>query len=273
MQSHFFGPLKSSNQFRAIEGVITFFLSKNLGAPNSWISYVDTGIVEGIQRGGAMALGLSTDTGRNPGSALWRDFFVGQRDGTFKTRKVSRRWFYFAPFCFTAATLFPGISQYPIQMGNIFSYPQFSPPVRCSYPAISDIVLGPRLRMGTGGSDSDGVVQDRQSGRAGVGTRDTPGTQLVPVHSALPLDHPPRARDHPAPDAHLPLQGRRLRLLVDGRDPEPIHHLWLRGRLGRFRRLESLASRLRPEFSRSGHRFFDCRFLLWESFLRELLIN
>lgn len=98
MQSHFFGPLKSSNQFRAIEGVITFFLSKNLGAPNSWISYVDTGIVEGIQRGGALALGLSTDTGGNPGSVVWRDFFIGQRDGTFKTRKVSRWWwFYFVP--------------------------------------------------------------------------------------------------------------------------------------------------------------------------------
>lgn len=89
MQSHFFGPLKSSDQLRPIEGVITFFLSKNLGAPNSWISYVDTGIVEAIQRGGALALGLSSETGGNPGSVLWRDFFVAQRDGTFKSRQVS----------------------------------------------------------------------------------------------------------------------------------------------------------------------------------------
>lgn len=89
MQSHFFGPLKSSDQLRPIEGVITFFLSKNLGAPNSWISYVDTGIVEAIQRGGALALGLSSETGGNPGSVLWRDFFVGQRDGKFKSRQVS----------------------------------------------------------------------------------------------------------------------------------------------------------------------------------------
>jgi hypothetical protein len=89
MQSNFFGPLNAANQFRAIEGVITFFISKNLGAPDSWISYVDTGIVEAIQRGGAMALGMSTDTGGNPGTTLWRDFLVGMRDGTYTTRQVS----------------------------------------------------------------------------------------------------------------------------------------------------------------------------------------
>lgn len=89
MQSHFFGPLNASNQLRPIEGVIQFFISKNLGPPNSWVSYVDTGIVEAIQRGGALALGLSTETGGNPGSVLWRDFFVAQRDGTFASRQVS----------------------------------------------------------------------------------------------------------------------------------------------------------------------------------------
>lgn len=90
MQSNFFGPLHSSTQFGAIEGVIEFFISKNLGAPGGWISYVDTGIVEAIQRGGANALGLSTATGGNPGTALWRDFFIGQRDGAYTTRQVSR---------------------------------------------------------------------------------------------------------------------------------------------------------------------------------------
>ncbi|EXJ62096.1 hypothetical protein A1O7_02529 [Cladophialophora yegresii CBS 114405] len=88
MQSTFFGPLNAANQFRAIEGVITFFISKNLGAPDSWISYVDTGIVEAIQRGGAMALGLSTETGGNPGTTLWRDFLVGMRDGEYTTREA-----------------------------------------------------------------------------------------------------------------------------------------------------------------------------------------
>ncbi|KAK5045841.1 hypothetical protein LTR84_008934 [Exophiala bonariae] len=86
MQSHFFGPLKASNQLRPIESVIQFLPSKNFGAPNSWVSYVDTGIVEVIQRSGALALGLSTETGGNPGSVLWRDVFVAQRDGTFANR-------------------------------------------------------------------------------------------------------------------------------------------------------------------------------------------
>lgn len=117
--------------------------------------------------------------------------------------------------------------------------------------------------MGTHGGHSDGVGEDREGGRTGLGTRDTPGTQLVPVHGPFPLDHPPRARDHPPPDAHLPVQGGRLRLLVDGCHPEPIHHLWLRGSLGRFRRLESLASRLCLDFARSGRRFLDCCVFLW----------
>src|SRR5262249_2588212 len=89
MESHFFGPLNAANQFRAIEGVITFFISKNLGQPGSWISWVDTGIVEAIQRGGAIALGMSTDTGGNPGTQLWADFFVQMKNGGYASREVS----------------------------------------------------------------------------------------------------------------------------------------------------------------------------------------
>jgi len=48
LQSNFFGRLNAGNQYRAIEGVITFFERYNLGAPESWVSYVDAGIVEGI---------------------------------------------------------------------------------------------------------------------------------------------------------------------------------------------------------------------------------
>jgi hypothetical protein len=88
MQSDFFGPLKASNQYRAIEGVITFFQNNNLGAPESWVSYVDAGIVEGIQRGGAIALGKTFGTGGNPGADLWADFLRGMRDGTLNDRSV-----------------------------------------------------------------------------------------------------------------------------------------------------------------------------------------
>lgn len=89
MQSQHFGSLNAGDQFRAIEGVIRFFISKNLGAPGSWVSYVDTGIVEAIQRGGAIALGMSTDDGDNPGSTLWADFFRKMKAGSFKNRDVS----------------------------------------------------------------------------------------------------------------------------------------------------------------------------------------
>ena len=89
MQSDFFQALDSSNQFRAIEGVILFFISKNLGEVGSWVSYVDAGIVEGIQRGGAIALGMGTETGGNPGSEKWADFFRRRKAGQLGNRGVS----------------------------------------------------------------------------------------------------------------------------------------------------------------------------------------
>ncbi|KAF2174681.1 hypothetical protein K469DRAFT_458874, partial [Zopfia rhizophila CBS 207.26] len=88
MQSKFFGPLDSSNQFRAIEGVIMFFQRKNLGQMGSWVSYVDAGIVEGIQRGGAIALGMGTETGGNPGSEKWADFLRRKKAGELNNRNV-----------------------------------------------------------------------------------------------------------------------------------------------------------------------------------------
>ncbi|KAI9890593.1 MAG: hypothetical protein M1814_003791 [Vezdaea aestivalis] len=72
---------------QAIEGVIIFFMNKGLGAPGTWVSYVDAAIVEGIQRGGAIALGFSDAQGGNPGSVKWADFMrrmknnqLGERD-------------------------------------------------------------------------------------------------------------------------------------------------------------------------------------------------
>ena len=88
MQSNFFGKLNAQNQYRAIEGVITFFQKKSLGQPRSWISYVDAGIVEGIQRGGAMALRMSDDNGGNKGSGRWKTFLEDRRDGKLNDRDV-----------------------------------------------------------------------------------------------------------------------------------------------------------------------------------------
>ncbi|KAI9723401.1 MAG: hypothetical protein M1812_001285 [Candelaria pacifica] len=86
MQSAHFVPLKADNQFRAIEGVIEFFISEKLGAPDTWVSYVDAGIVEAIQRGGANALGLSTATGGNPGTEKWASFLIKRKSGGLTDR-------------------------------------------------------------------------------------------------------------------------------------------------------------------------------------------
>ncbi|QUC15766.1 uncharacterized protein UV8b_00007 [Ustilaginoidea virens] len=77
MQSQFFGQLKAGDQFRAIEGVVHFFMANSLGgASESWISYVDAGIIEAIQRGGAIALGLpaATYAGKTGGANQWASF-------------------------------------------------------------------------------------------------------------------------------------------------------------------------------------------------------
>lgn len=95
MQAQRFALLNAADQHRAIEGVIKFFIKNNLGAPESWVSYVDAGIVEGIQRGGALALGLEgAEEGASgvPGAREWETFLVGMRDSTLGDRNVSSRY-------------------------------------------------------------------------------------------------------------------------------------------------------------------------------------
>lgn len=83
-----FVPLKSSTQFRAIEGVIQFFIDEGIGGPGTWVSYVDAGIVEAIQRGGAIALGIGKSEGGNPGSAKWAEFLTNMKNGKLEDRDV-----------------------------------------------------------------------------------------------------------------------------------------------------------------------------------------
>jgi hypothetical protein len=89
MQSKFFGPLDAWDQFRAIEGILGFFHENDLGKPNTWISYVDAGIVEGIQNGGANALGLHKKDGGNPGTEKWTQFLQTMKNGGYANRDVS----------------------------------------------------------------------------------------------------------------------------------------------------------------------------------------
>lgn len=69
-----------------IEGVVDFFGAEPLGAPGSWVSYVDAGIIEGFERGIAIALGRSADTFGNPGSLLWASYVQRLADGQLTDR-------------------------------------------------------------------------------------------------------------------------------------------------------------------------------------------
>jgi hypothetical protein len=93
MQSGPAAALGATDRWRNIEGVITFFVDRGLGAPGTWVSYVDAGIVEGIQRGIAIALGWSADTGGNPGSAKWASYLTRLAGGQLTTRAAhDRAW-------------------------------------------------------------------------------------------------------------------------------------------------------------------------------------
>lgn len=93
MQSGPGASLGATDRWRNIEGVIAFFRDRGLGAPGTWVSYVDAGIVEGIQRGMAIALGWSTETGGNPGSAKWASYLTRLSSGQLTTRAAhDRAW-------------------------------------------------------------------------------------------------------------------------------------------------------------------------------------
>lgn len=90
--------LNAGNQFRAIEGVIEFFISVDVGGQGTWVSYVDAGIVEAIQRGGAIALGIGTATGGNPGTSLWAEFLTKMKNNELGNRNVLIFFLSFLPF-------------------------------------------------------------------------------------------------------------------------------------------------------------------------------
>lgn len=74
--------------WRNIEGIIRFFAENGFGEPGSWVSLVDAGILEGIERGTALALGLSEDDFGNPGAELWADYLRRLHRGELEDRGV-----------------------------------------------------------------------------------------------------------------------------------------------------------------------------------------
>ncbi|MDQ0376907.1 hypothetical protein [Amycolatopsis thermophila] len=80
-------------RWRNIEGVLEFFADRGLGASGTWVSFVDAGILEGVERGIALARGDSTDTYGNPGAPLWASYLTRLRDGKLSGRSVhDRAW-------------------------------------------------------------------------------------------------------------------------------------------------------------------------------------
>jgi hypothetical protein len=76
-----------------IEGVLEFFIDRNLGKPGSWVSYVDAGDLEAIERGIALAEGRGTDTYGNPGSVLWASYLLALLGGQLTDRAAhDRAW-------------------------------------------------------------------------------------------------------------------------------------------------------------------------------------
>ncbi|MFR9728319.1 hypothetical protein ACL03H_03755 [Saccharopolyspora sp. MS10] len=81
------GYVPGFRHWRNIEGIITFFAENGFGERGSWVSHVDAGILEGLERGTAMALGRSGDDFGNPGSRLWADYLRRLHRGELAERR------------------------------------------------------------------------------------------------------------------------------------------------------------------------------------------
>ncbi|MEW6285400.1 MAG: RHS repeat-associated core domain-containing protein [Chloroflexota bacterium] len=63
-----------SEWFNNIIGILQAFIDEGLGDTNSWVSWVDAGILESIQNG--WALFDSDQASNNPADMAWKDFFA-----------------------------------------------------------------------------------------------------------------------------------------------------------------------------------------------------
>lgn len=67
-------PLGAGDRWMNLEGVIDFFASRALGAPGTWISRVNAGVLEAIQDGIALALDRTNGNRGNPGAPAWAEY-------------------------------------------------------------------------------------------------------------------------------------------------------------------------------------------------------
>lgn len=83
-----FAPLASVDQFQAVEGVMDFFIRKGLAGQGTWLSLMNAAVVEAIQRGAAVSLGMTDVAGDNPGAPMWAQFFDQRKQGRLDDRAV-----------------------------------------------------------------------------------------------------------------------------------------------------------------------------------------
>lgn len=75
-------------RWRAIEGIIEGFIAGGMGAPGTWISYVDAAGLEALVRGVALASRISTDDYGNPGAQLWAGYLTDLAAGRLTVKAV-----------------------------------------------------------------------------------------------------------------------------------------------------------------------------------------
>ncbi|TCP56710.1 hypothetical protein EV191_101656 [Tamaricihabitans halophyticus] len=80
-------PDRDPGRWRNIEGIVLMFRNNNVGPPRSWASYTDAGILEGVERGLAIASGRSEETGGNPGARLWASYLTRLANGELDNRR------------------------------------------------------------------------------------------------------------------------------------------------------------------------------------------
>ncbi len=74
------------NRWRNIEGILEFFIDRNISAPGSWDSVVDSCILEAVERSVAIAAYNQTDDFANPGSSCFAQYLIDLKNGLLQKR-------------------------------------------------------------------------------------------------------------------------------------------------------------------------------------------
>ncbi|KAI5293108.1 hypothetical protein KEM52_005827 [Ascosphaera acerosa] len=80
--------LDCADQLGAVQGMHRFLIGKRLDQPKTYLSFLASALLEAVQRGAAIALGVSRATGGNPASQKWAKFFIQYQRGQLDDRNI-----------------------------------------------------------------------------------------------------------------------------------------------------------------------------------------